>query len=75
MSPDHEIRPPHKKNGRPRIVIPVFFSPTDEDYEEFSKDPEGESGNSDTKSKATQRFYSSLRYPDSETELDLWEES
>lgn len=53
------------------ISVPVFRIPTDEDFEDFAKDPLRESvSKAETpRTLAAKKFYASLRYPDGEVDV------
>lgn len=55
-----------------KVRVPVYRVPSEEDFENFSKDPMGArplGPSLDEKTRGTQRFYASLRYPDDEVEV------
>lgn len=51
-------------SNRPKVSIPVYYTASDEDYQRLLDGPK--------EVPSTLKFYSSLRYPDSEVEIDLW---
>lgn len=60
---------PKKKKFRlppPVVPIPVYRIPSEDEYKEFLEDPDSYDTMDGTRS-----FYSSLRFPDNETDIEL----
>lgn len=53
-----------------QVRIPVFRVPSDKDFEDFAKDPVGETVHLDAKTRGTRKFYASLKYPDDRVDLE-----
>lgn len=56
-----------KSKERPVATVPVYYIPTDADLEALLNP-------STPPTSATQKFYRSLRYPDEEIEIPIWED-
>lgn len=54
-----------KPKERPKVYIPVYYAPSDDDFDKFLQNPE-------KSAEGTEKFYSTLRYPDAEVEVELW---
>lgn len=54
--------------------VPVYVMPDDEDYAAFLKDPMGDKQSSDLseEDRATNKFYSALRFPDTVVDIPIW---
>lgn len=65
------LRPGNSKSGY-KVKIPVFRVPSDTEYNDFAADPTGLNSpkKQDPKTRATLKFYASLRHPDDEVDMD-----